>query len=318
MATGIDTLLMERKLIFVTGKGGIGKTLVTCMLAKKAWALGRRVLVVEQSSVEQIGSLLDFSEIGHEEQWAGSLGVANFTLAGNFKDYISNQLMKSHLLDLVLSNKIVHSLFTAIPGFGELMLLGRVFYAMNLSKNIRPDLIIMDSFASGHFMSLMTTPDAVLQSGLAGPIVQHTLAVKKWLGDSSQCATLYVATPEELVISEALEFLPILAEKSPVKLAGVIMNRCLSELENCNDAPSIGSKENSTPSSEPRNVASEFMRARRVRQKVALEKYTQGVDQFGVLKNLPVWHLAEMGAVSEPLENKIVELYLGVQHDEQK
>ncbi len=311
MVTAIDTLLRERKLILVTGKGGIGKTLVSCMLARRAVALGRRVLVVEQSSVAQIGPLLGFAEIGHEEQWIGLLGVANFSAAGNFRDYVSNHLMKSHLLDVVLSNKIVHSLFTAIPGFGELMLLGRLYFAQNLSKKTRPDLIIMDSYASGHFLSLMTTPDAVLQSGLAGPIVHHTTAVKKWLEDKNQCSMFYVAVAEDLVISEALEFLPILAEKSPVNLAGIVMNRSLPELAEAPTAQKEGVQDALAFGAKLGNLATQFMAARRERQRLAFKKYSGGIARQAVLENLPVWYLPELGAVAEPITTEAVDLFLG-------
>jgi arsenite/tail-anchored protein-transporting ATPase len=300
----IDEILKNRKLIMVTGKGGIGKTLVSCMLAKRAVAMGRRVLVVEQSSVEQVGPLLDFMTVAHEEQWKGALGVANFTAAGNFRDFISKQLMKSKLLDIVVSNKIVHSFFKAIPGFSELMLLGRIFYAVNLSPNQRPDLVIIDSYASGHFLSLMTTPDAVLQSGLVGPIVHHTTAVKKWLEDPAQCVAIYVAVPEELVISEALEFLPSLAQKSPVRIGGVIMNRCLPSIDR-NEGAKVGATKPSTE-----NSAELFMSGRQERQRLALEKYAQGKAGSDVLRDLPVWSLLELGAVLEPLDQETVDVFL--------
>jgi arsenite/tail-anchored protein-transporting ATPase len=317
LVIGIDTLLRERKLILVTGKGGIGKTLASSMLARRAVALGRRVLVVEQSSVAQIGPLLGFTEIGHEEQWIGSLGVANFSASGNFRDYVSNQLMKSHLLDVLLSNKIVHSLFTAIPGFGELMLLGRLYFAMNVSKKTRPDLIIMDSYASGHFLSLMTTPDAVLQSGLAGPIIRHTTSVKNWLEDKNQCSMLYVAVAEDLVISEALEFLPILAEKSPVNLAGILMNRTLPALPETSAAQKEGVHDIAidTKFGKFGDFATKFMEARRERQRHALEKYAGGLKHRVLLKNLPVWCLPEMGAVAEPITAEAVDLFLGGDND---
>jgi len=195
--------------------------------------------------------------------------------------------MKSNLLEVLVANKMVHSFFTAIPGFAELMLLGRIYYAVNLAKN-PPDLVIMDSYASGHFLSLMTTPDAVINSGLAGPIIQQTQKVKEWLADSGQCATIYIATPEDLVVSEALDFLPVLESRSPVHVDTILMNRCVkhSSLENVYSE----------------NAANIFLQERIKRQDKALDTLRIGLKSRDSVKNIAVVCLPELGAIEEPLK----------------
>jgi anion-transporting ArsA/GET3 family ATPase len=287
----VRSLTSNRRFILVTGKGGIGKTLLSSSLALWAAHSGLRVLLVEQSAVGQIGPLLGRAGIAHEENWVGNLGLANFTAGGNFKDFITKHLMKSNLLEVLVANKMVHSFFTAIPGFAELMLLGRIYYAVNLAKN-PPDLVIMDSYASGHFLSLMTTPDAVIKSGLAGPIIQQTQKVKEWLANSSQCATIYVATPEDLVVSEALDFLPVLVTRSPVKVETVVMNRCISGL--------LAEK------SDPVGAAQLFIKERIIRQNRALETLKLGLKSKSDLKNISVVCLPELGAIEEPINYETV------------
>lgn len=293
--THVDDLLLGKKLIFITGKGGIGKTLLACSLAKRALSLGQRVLVVEQSAVEQVGPLLGLKGIGHEECWSGNLGAANFTAGGNFRDFITKHLMKSSLLDMIVSNKIVHSFFTSIPGFGELMLLGRLYYAMNESPNLRPDLVIMDSYASGHFMSLMTTPDAVLKSGLAGPIVNLTTMVRNWLADERYCGTIYVGVPEELVVNETLDFLPQLISRSPVAVSAVIMNRCMT----------LHSRPN------PQSPALSFLSERVIKQSEALAKLNTGLAASGQLSSLRLMLVPELGSIPEPLDDLTVSRLFG-------
>ena len=291
----LDKQLHGRRLILVTGKGGIGKTLISAALGMRARSLGRRVLLVEQSAIDQLGPLIGISGVTHEEQWHDGLGIANFTAAGNFRDFITKHLMKSNLLDVMIKNKLVHSFFTAIPGFSELMLLGRLYYAVNLAPQ-KPDLVILDGYASGHFLSLMTTPDAVLNSGLAGPISQQTQKVKNWLADSEQCATFYVATPEELVVSEALDFLPVLNQRSPVKLAGLFMNRCL-------DAPA-----ESRESVE--SASKSFLLEKVSRQRAALALFHKKVMGDEFLRALPLVRLPDIGTVNEPLDLDTVNKFL--------
>ncbi len=287
----VRQLTSNRRFILVTGKGGIGKTLLSSSLALWAARSGLRVLLVEQSAVGQIGPLLGRGGIAHEENWDGNLGLANFTAGGNFKDFITKHLMKSNLLEVLVANKMVHSFFTAIPGFAELMLLGRIYYAVNLAKD-PPDLVIMDSYASGHFLSLMTTPDAVIKSGLAGPIIQQTQKVKEWLANPSQCSTIYVCTPEELVVSEALDFLPVLALRSPVKLEAVVMNRCLNNVVGHN--------------TDLKGAAHIFIQERITRQNRAIDTLKRGIESKDDLRNVSVICLPELGAIEEPLKFETV------------
>jgi arsenite-transporting ATPase len=291
----VRRITSNRRFILVTGKGGIGKTLISASLALWASHNGLRVLLVEQSAVGQIGPLLGRNGIGHEENWIRNLGLANFTAGGNFKDFITKHLMKSSLLEVLVANKMVHSFFTAIPGFSELMLLGRIYYAVNLAKD-PPDLVIMDGYASGHFLSLMTTPDAVIKSGLAGPIIHQTQKVKDWLANPAQCSTLYVGTPEDLVVSEALDFLPVLAARSSVRLEAVIMNRCIKN--------TLGFQR------EAKGAASIFISEQINRQKRALQTLDTGLKSKALPNDMSIVCLPEMGAISEPLQFETIQALL--------
>jgi anion-transporting ArsA/GET3 family ATPase len=283
----IDELLRSKKLIFVTGKGGIGKTTVSAALALRAESLGLRTLLVEQASVEQLGAITGFKGVGHEETWRGSLGVANYTPQGTFHDFLTKHLMKSSLLDLVVGHKVVSSFFSAVPGFSELTLLGRLYYGANLAPAPRPDLIIFDAYASGHFLSLMTTPQAVIKSGLAGPILSLTTKVRDWISNPDVSGTIYVAIPEELVMSEAVDFLPALARKSPSKLAAIFLNRCL---------PS-----SSPPLSADGGGAWAFLERGRARQKELIARLSSTMGGDELLRHVPVYSGEEYGALPEPL-----------------
>jgi anion-transporting ArsA/GET3 family ATPase len=153
----------------------------------------------------------------------------------------------------------------------------------------------------------MTTPDAVLRSGLAGPIIKQTQTVKNWLNDATQCATLYVVVPEDLVISETVEFLPALAERSPVKLAGLMMNRCLPKhLADSESSCSVASDSVASDS-----VALAFLKGRYERQRHAIATYNKLASGSELLHHLPVALLPELGAIEEPMNDSLVEALLG-------
>jgi anion-transporting ArsA/GET3 family ATPase len=111
------------------------------------------------------------------------------------------------------------------------MVLGRIFYTCELQANRPYDLVIFDAPASGHMHNLMTTPDAIIRSGIGGPFVREVSRVKDFLSQAGKVGTLLVAVPEELVVSESLEFLPILEQDSPSEILGVVINRAVFDLD---------------------------------------------------------------------------------------
>ena len=58
--------LLSKKLVLVTGKGGIGKSLVSTALALEARKLGKKVCLVESTAHDQIAPLFGVAPIGHQ------------------------------------------------------------------------------------------------------------------------------------------------------------------------------------------------------------------------------------------------------------
>jgi arsenite-transporting ATPase len=228
----LTQLLSSRKLLFVTGKGGIGKSLVSAALAQAAAAAGRRVLIVESSARDQLAPLFGLEPVGHvETEVSRGISCINLNATGNFQEYVTKYLGQSRLFETVLSHRVIQSFFNTVPGLAEAMMLGRLYYTCDVRDPVaRPDLVICDSPASGHFLSLMTTPDAILSSGLAGPMMRDTEKVRDFLGRKNECGVVYVCTPEPLVVSEVADFLPAIVSKSPSKLDAVVVNRIPPQL----------------------------------------------------------------------------------------
>ena len=218
--------LFARKLLLVTGKGGIGKTLVAAALGQQAAALGKRTLLVESAACDQLAPLFGSPDTDHEERTvAPNLDCINLLPPDNFRAYVTKYLGQRRLYDTVFSHKVVSSFINTIPGLAEVMLLGRLFYHAELDKAGVYDLVVFDAFASGHFLSLMTTPQAAINAGFGGPLASETTRVRDFLADQSKTGIVYVATPAALVVSETLDVLPQLQAKSPAKVAQVVLNR---------------------------------------------------------------------------------------------
>ena len=295
------TPFFTKKLLLVTGKGGIGKSLVTAALGQLAAERGLRTLLVENASQDQLGPLFGLPALGHQEsQIQPQLSCLNIGSEENFREYVVKYLGQRMLYETVFSNRLVKSFMSTVPGLAEVMLLGRLFYIAELKEGERPDLVVFDAPASGHFMSLMTTPDAVLKSSLGGPLVRETERVNGFLASPDKCAVLYVTVPEDLVVSEALEFLPRLAAASPARLGGVVVNRV--------PAPDPVLDELALQHPTPVSI---YLEERRAAAREALQTLRLGLDELARgSAALALATLPELGFIDEPLGRGFGERFL--------
>lgn len=221
--------LFKKKIIFVSGKGGTGKSILTVLLGLLAAKEGKRVLIAESHAFDKLSPLLAHKPVGHNEtQLAPNLSCINLDAKRCFAEYVILHLGMESLYDRVFRSQPVSSLLDAIPGLDETMILGRIFHTCELSTKY--DLVIFDSPASGHFINLFATPDAIIKTGLGGPLVREVQRVKDFLSDANKSTAVVVTLPEALVMTETIEFLPIFNKKIPLHLSSVILNRTCSQM----------------------------------------------------------------------------------------
>lgn len=215
-----------KKLLLVTGKGGIGKTLLAAVMGVEAARAGKRVAIVEASARDQIAPLFGHEPVGHKQtEILPGLSVINLDYLENFKDYVTKYLKLPSLVDKIMSRALVTSLMEMLPGIAEIMTLGRLYWMAEILDQPKFDLVIFDGFASGHFLNLMTTPEAILEAGFIGPVRDETRHVLSFLSDPKKAGIIVVARCEPLVVKETTEFLEKFASASPTPVDGVVVNR---------------------------------------------------------------------------------------------
>lgn len=294
---GVFDELLSKKLILVTGKGGIGKSLMAGALAQKAASEGRNVCLVESTAQDQLAPLFGFPPVGHQVSLVKpKLSVINLNPQDNFRDFVVLHLGFAKLFEKVFTKPIVRSFIQMMPGIAELTLLGRLYHLCEEKKDY--DLVILDGFASGHFLSLMKTPDAVMNSGMVGPVIEETQKVRHFIFDESKVATLLVTTPEDLVISEALDFTERYLSELPSPVRHIAVNRCLMTKQKL--VPS----EELTRDLDGVGYALAYLRRRLVMEASSLERLQSGVCQVyqTCIDRLPSLSLLpDLGAIDEPL-----------------
>ena len=220
------TDLFKKQLLFVTGKGGVGKTFLSLQLARKAASLGKKVLLAEVAGVGHLPPLMGAGRVEHREQLlAENLSYISLDPEICLKEYVSESLNLPGLYHKVFSRNVVQSFLRTIPGLYPVMLVGRLYYSC--VRKILPsyDLVIFDAPASGHYFQLVSTPKDVAESGLVGPLVGEIRKVLDFIADSEKTGAVYITLPEGLVVSETLEFLESGKTRSPVAPCAFIVNR---------------------------------------------------------------------------------------------
>jgi anion-transporting ArsA/GET3 family ATPase len=220
--------LLDRKLVFVTGKGGVGKTTIAAALAWLAADRGKRTLVCEMDAK---GDLATFYEAGptrfEEREVAPRLWAMSMDTEASLKQYLSLQLKLPLVAKVGPLAKMFDFVASAAPGVKEIVSVGKLCWEV---RERHYDFIVVDASASGHVVGQLSAPQSINQLVQVGLVRQQTGWMLDILGDARTTGLVVVATPAEMPVSETLELTRRVRTETNVDLAAVVVNRVLPEL----------------------------------------------------------------------------------------
>jgi anion-transporting ArsA/GET3 family ATPase len=219
--------LLDRKLLFVTGKGGVGKTTVAAALALLASLHGKRTLVCE---VDAKGNLADFFETDptrfEPREIQPRLFAMSMDTEASLKEYLALQLRIPLLARLGPLARTLDFLANAAPGVKEILTVGKLVWEV---RQAHYDLVVVDAAATGHIVGQLRAPQAINDLVSVGLVHQQTDWMLAILEDPATTGVVITASPEEMPVVESLELVERLAD-TDVDVAAVVVNRVLPEL----------------------------------------------------------------------------------------
>jgi hypothetical protein len=225
--------LLDRRLIFVTGKGGVGKTTVAAALGLAAARTGKRVLVCEVADQERLAAAFGLPAAGFRElEVEAGLSIFSVNPEDAIGEWLRFQLRSRTLAGLVGGSRMFQYLATAAPGLAELVTIGKVWELAQLERKTPSsapyDLVVLDAPATGSGIALLRAPRTFAAIARVGPINRQAGIIDAFL-HSPATAVIAVALAEEMPVSETLDLERRLRDELELELERVFVNALLAD-----------------------------------------------------------------------------------------
>jgi anion-transporting ArsA/GET3 family ATPase len=221
--------MIDCKMTFVSGKGGVGKSAITAAIALEAARRGLRVLVI--GMVESIGvaAHLATEPLSYEPRTVRS-GIAALSVnrSDALDEYLRLQLRVPRAAPTKALTRALSVLAETAPGVREIVTIGKPVYEMWRGNH---DLILVDAPPLGQLFSYLKAPTTIAGLVPAGPVRAQAERLGSALANPEEVSLVLVTTPEELPVRETEATLRLLEAEPVIHLAAVVANRVLPDLQ---------------------------------------------------------------------------------------
>jgi anion-transporting ArsA/GET3 family ATPase len=285
--------------VFVTGKGGVGKTTIAVALGLRAAAEGKRTIVCEVSAQENASRIFEHTEVGfHEVEMAENLWSISIDPDESMREYVLLQLKVRAMRDMLFRSRIFNYLAAATPGLKELVTIGKIWELAQLDRKVKRgrkyDLVIVDAPATGHGIGFLQTPRTFAAIARVGPIHSQAQQLNRLITDQEHTGVAIVSLPEEMPVNESAALEHDLRAEIGVAVDRVYMNGLYPERFSGEEAERLGELaegENGAVRAAARAALSEHNRARS--QRAQLARLRRRVE--APVKTLPFLFEPELG-----------------------
>lgn len=200
--------IARRKLVVVTGKGGVGKTLLTAVLGRALARDGRRVLAIEVDPRENLHRMLGVPPSGGEiAAVGGGLAIQNLRAQAVLDEIVRERVKLGFVVRRIHRSPVYQSFAEGAPGLKEMAILGHAFLLVDPPDG-RPqqfDTVLLDAPATGHGLALLQAPGLVSEVIRGGPFGEMAGELARFVDDPERCGVALVGQAEEMPVDEVLD-----------------------------------------------------------------------------------------------------------------
>ena len=218
----MPALRNSHKLVIVTGKGGVGRSLLAAALADVSAARGLRTILVTLDTRDDRHPLLDAPLQYQPHQTARGFAVSRVDAFEAAAEYARRSLPFGGVYGGFFKSRTFHDFAAAAPGFEELMCLGKLY---NLATESEFDRVIFDAPATGHLKDLLAVPRVAQRAVRVGPLNHNARKIEDLLLDPERTHVLVATLAEEMPVREALEVVGLCRDELRMSVGPVLVNR---------------------------------------------------------------------------------------------
>src|SRR3954447_1997766 len=226
--------IFDKRLVFVTGKGGVGKTTVAAALGLAAARAGKRTIVCEVAQQERMSRVFRREGVGFSEtRLETDLYAISIDPQRSMEEYLREQIKPSALYAVLFDNRLFQYFAAATPGMRELATMGKIWELAQFERRnpqTAPyDLVIVDAPSTGHGLGFLRTPRTFRDTARVGPISRQASKIDAFITDPDSTGVVAVALPEEMPVNETVDFERELHDEMGLDLDAVVVNALYPE-----------------------------------------------------------------------------------------
>jgi len=225
--------LGRRRFLFITGKGGVGKTTVTAALARALGDAGKRVLIAMCGEHERLSSMMATPAIGHDiAKVAPNVWATRIVAERAMQEYGEIVIKVKAIARAVFDNKYTNAFFRAVPGLHEWAMLGKAWFHTTErdGDDWRFDVVLFDAPSTGHGLDMLRVPKVILDIVPPGVLRRDAEAAWSLFRDPERSGVVVVSLPEDMPATETLELVGALNDELELPVAQLIVNAKLDVL----------------------------------------------------------------------------------------
>jgi anion-transporting ArsA/GET3 family ATPase len=226
-------LEFDSPLLFVTGKGGTGKTVVTAALAMHYGAQGKKVLLIDSENSGDLARVFEHESVGYQPvELTRNVFLTQTSTDDALTEYLRLYAKIPTWAKLTPLARLIDIVSNTAPGVREILITGKICFETKkiLEGNSDFDMVIVDAPSSGHVISILDAPRALSEIVSRGMIQNQTEWMQDILHDENQTKVLVVTTSDDVVIAESRELISQIRSETQTHLGGVIVNKQIADL----------------------------------------------------------------------------------------